>query len=64
MDRLRATSENHGVARLETQRRCLDGHVRSRFVDHANNAQRDSHATHINPGGHAAHIGNVTDGFG
>ena len=53
-DRLGAAAQDRRVARLEAQPRGIRGHVRTRFVDDADDAERHAHATDLDTGGAVA----------
>ena len=40
----RAAAQDHGIAGLEAEHRCVRRHVRAAFVDHADHAERHAHA--------------------
>ena len=43
---LRAAAKQNGVSGLDGERRRVDRHVRARFVDHGEDAERHAHAAH------------------
>ena len=62
--RLRAAAQDRRVAGLEAQRRGVGGHVRPRFVDDADHAERHAHAADLDAGGPVAQVGDLADRIG
>ena len=60
----RTASQNHRIARLQAQRRRFDRHVRSRFINHAYDAQRHAHGANIDARWHRTHIRHSADRIG
>ena len=64
MERLAPAAQDHGVARLEAERRRVDRHVRSRFVDHRDHAERDRHLSDAQTVGAHAVVRDPADRIG
>ena len=64
VDRLGAPAQDDGVARLEAERRRIDGHVGARFVDHRDDAERDRHLADAQTVRPHAVVRDAADGIG
>ena len=63
-DRLGAAAQDRRVAGLEAQPRGVGGHVRARFVDDADDAQRHAHHPDLDAGRPVPEVGDLADGIG
>ena len=63
-DRLGAAAQNGRIAGLETQPGGVRRHVRPRFVDDADDAQRHAHPSDLDAGRPVLEIGDLADGIG
>ena len=61
MNRLAAAAQNAGVAGFDAQAGGIGGHVRTRFVDDADDAERHAHAPDLDAGWAVFKIGNFAD---
>ncbi|MNN20003.1 hypothetical protein D3C81_1332620 [compost metagenome] len=61
VDRLGATAQDGRVTRLQAQAGRVDGHVRPRFVDDPDHAQRHAHLADLDAGRHIAHVADFAD---
>ena len=59
---LRPAAQDAGVAGLEAQRRGVGGHVRPRFVDDADDAERHAHLADLNAGRPVPQLADLADG--
>ncbi len=64
MDRFRTAAQDGGVAALDAQAGRIDRHVRTRFVDDADHAQRHAHLTDLDPGRAVFHVRDFADRIG
>ena len=62
MDRLLAPAQDHRVATLHAKRGSVDRHVGPALVDHEDDAQGNSHLTHVEPVTPAVRPNDLTDG--
>ena len=61
---LGAAAQDRGIARFKAQRRRVGGHVRTRFVDDADDAQRHAHLAHLNPARAELELADLADRVG
>ncbi len=47
MEAFGAAPQDHGITRLEAKRTGIRGHIRARFIDHADDTQRRAHALDV-----------------
>jgi hypothetical protein len=63
-ERLRTAAQNRRVARLQAQRGGVDRHVRTRFIDDADHAERHAHLTDLNAAWPVLQIADLTNRIG